>query len=346
MRKSIPFILAYALLCSTVFAQSKKATGPSLKLTGDPKDVTTRTRGGVALIGGGGNVDAAFKWMIERSGGGDVVVIRASGDYLYNDDIGKLGKVNSVETLLIDSREVANNEKVARTIRNAEMLFITGGDQSNYMRFWRNTKTSEAINYLLNVKKVPVGGTSAGCAILGGFYYSGEQGSPAAAATMNPYDSLVTIYNNDFLHPPFLQNIITDQHYVARKRQGRHVTFISRIINDWKVFPKGIAPDERTAVCIDENGNAKVIGEGKAYFLLTDPAHAPEVCKAGQPLQWVAGQQAIKVYEIQGSEAGSGSFSVADFDPAKAKGGKWYWWWVENGKLQQSESSKYVLVIH
>lgn len=346
MTRSIFLAAACSLCIVGSYAQVKKTTGPSLGLTGDPKDVTTPTRGGVALIGGGGNVDGAFKWMIDRSGGGDVVVIRASGDYLYNDDIGKLGKVNSIETLLIDSREVANNEKVAQTIRSAEMLFITGGDQSNYMRFWRNTKTSEAINYLLNKKKVPVGGTSAGCAVLSGFYYSGEIGSATAAVAMDPYDEQVKLYNNDFLQPPFLKNVITDQHYVARNRQGRHVTFISRIITDWKTFPKGIAPDERTAVCIDEQGNAKVIGEGKAYFLLTSPAAPPEVCTAEKPLQWVAGKKAVKVYEIQGSPNGNGYFSVADFDAAKAQGGKWYWWWMENGKLQQSPEDKYVLVIH
>ena len=228
MRKYFFQVAAGILAACTVHAQTKNPINASLRLSGDPKDVATSTRGGVALIGGGGNVDGAFKWMIDRSGGGDVVVIRASGDYLYNDDISKLGKVNSVETLLINSREAANDEKVATTIRNAEMLFITGGDQSNYMNFWRNTKTSEAINYLLNQKKVPVGGTSAGCAILSGFYYSGETGSATAAAAMDPYDRLVTIYNNDFLQPPFLKNIITDQHYVARKRQARHVTFMSR----------------------------------------------------------------------------------------------------------------------
>jgi L-asparaginase / beta-aspartyl-peptidase len=330
------------LAACNVYAQSN----PSLKLTGDPADVIAATKGGVALIGGGGNVDGAFKWMIDRSGGGDVVVIRASGDYLYNDDIAKLGKVNSVETLLINSREVANDEKVAATIRNAEMLFITGGDQSNYMNFWRNTRTSEAINYLLNEKKVPVGGTSAGCAVLSGFYYSGETGSATAEILNDPFDKNVTLYNNDFLQPPYLKNVLTDQHYTQRRRQGRHVTFLSRVINDWKTFPKGIAPDERTAVCIDDNGNAQVIGEGKAYFLITDPATTPERVKAGESLQWKADQKAIRVYEIQGSATGAGHFSVADFDAAKAKGGTWYWWWVDKGVWQQSPLDKYVIVVH
>ena len=307
----------------------------SLGFTGDTADVTPKTRGGVALVGGGGDVPGAFRWMINRSGGGNVVVIRASSNYLYNNTIDSLGKVSSVETLLINSRELANNPEVARVIRNAEMLFISGGDQSNYMNFWRGTKTAEAINYLLNEKKVPVGGTSAGCAVLTGMYYSGEAGSATAKALLDPYDSLVTLYNNDFLQPPFLHNVISDQHYVARKRQGRHMAFLARIITDWKVFPKGIAPDERTAVCIDEKGNAQVFGEGKAYFLATNAKHAPEQCAPGKPVEWSGNGEAVSVYELRGAENGNGHFSVADFNPAKAKGGKWYFWWVENGILKE-----------
>ena len=334
------------LVAGGLEAQTNYRRLASLGITGDTTDVTTPTRGGVALIGGGGDVEGAFKWMIDRSGGGNVVVIRASDNYLYNETINKLGKVRSVETLLINSREVADDEGVARVIRNAEMLFITGGDQSNYMRYWRGTKTAAAINYLLNVKKAPVGGTSAGTAILTGFYYSGEGGSATSAILQNPYDSIVKLYNNDFLKAPYLSSVLSDMHFLKRKREGRHVAFLSRIITDWKVFPRGIAMDEKTAVCIDEKGNAQVFGASKAFFLQTDAAKAPEGCRAGQPLQWDAGHQAIRVYTIQGTETGNGSFSVSDFKAGKAKGGEWSWWWVENGVLNRSRTGDYVLVIH
>ncbi len=325
------------LLPAAMQAQTNYRRMASLGITGDTTDVKTVTRGGVALIGGGGDVEGAFKWMIDRSGGGNVVVIRASENYLYNETINKLGKVQSIETLLINSREVANDEEVATVIRNAEMLFITGGDQSNYMRYWRGTRTGDAINYLLNVKKVPVGGTSAGTAILTGFYYSGEGGSATSEILQNPYDSIVKLYNNDFLKAPYLSQVLSDMHFLKRKRAGRHVAFLSRIITDWKVFPRGIAMDEKTAVCIDEKGNAKVFGVSKAFFLSTDAKRPPEKCQAGQPLQWDAGHQAIKVYEIQGSETGNGNFSVSDFKAGKARGGEWSWWWVENGELKFSK---------
>ncbi|KAA2240729.1 cyanophycinase [Chitinophaga agrisoli] len=310
----------------------------SIGIIGDTADVQTTTHGGVALIGGGGNVDGAFRWMIGRSGGGNVVVLTASGTSDYNADINALGKVSSVETLNITTRELADNDTVADIIRKAEMLFIAGGDQSRYMNQWKGTKTNAAINYLLREKKVPVGGTSAGCAILSGMYYSGEGGSATSDVVLaNPYDSLVTVYNNDFLQAPYLQQVISDQHYLKRKREGRHVTFMSRIIKDWHIYPKGIAVDERTAVCIDDKGNAKVFGVSKAYFISTDKSKAPERCEQGQPLEWNDNGQALKVYEIPASADGNGRFRVADFDPAQASGGAWYWWYVQNGQLNKKE---------
>src|SRR5690606_41635423 len=90
-----------------------------------------------------------------RSGGGDVVIIRASGTDAYNAYVNKLGKVNSVETLKIDSRKLADDERVARIIRNAEMLFIAGGDQADYVGYGKDAKTMQAIDYLLTEKKVP-----------------------------------------------------------------------------------------------------------------------------------------------------------------------------------------------
>src|SRR5690606_20531535 len=143
-----------------------------------------------------------------------------------------------------NSRALADNEQVASMIRNAEMLFIAGGDQSNYMKYWKNTKTMDAINYLLNVKKAPVGGTSAGCAILGELYYSGENGSVVSdEALSNPYHPNVTLYANDFLKAPFMKEVLTDQHYVARSRQGRHLAFLARMLKDKGIEAKGIAAD-------------------------------------------------------------------------------------------------------
>ncbi len=307
----------------------------SLGRIGSGTDAEVETRSGLVIMGGGTDVDAAFKWMIDRSEGGDVVVIRASGTDAYNPYIYDLGTVNSVETLLIDSRAAANDERVVQTLKNAEALFIAGGDQSQYMEFWRGTQTEEALNYLLNEKKVPVGGTSAGAAILGGLYYSGENGSiTSEAALSDPYNNRITLYAHDFLQAPFMADVVADQHFSQRERLGRLVAFLARYLNQNNEEARGIGVDERTAVCIDDQGVAQVFGANAAYFIETKKAKQPEVLAPGQNLEWNQNERALSVYRITGSEAGSGTFNVQSFQFSEADGGVPLWWWVENGKLK------------
>lgn len=323
-----------------VVTPSAKRPG-SIGIVGDSSNVVKSVTAGMVLMGGGTDVEAAFKWMIDRSGGGDVVILRATGTDAYNLFVNGLGTVNSVETLLINSRELANDDIVAYIIRNAEMVFIAGGDQSDYMNYWRGTKVEKALNYLLTEKKAPVGGTSAGCAILGGFYYSGENGSVTSAnALQNPFENTITLYNNDFLKAPFLEHVITDQHYLTREREGRSMVFLGRILKDWSIAAKAIAVDERTAVCIDATGNAKVFGDysatrpySYAYFLNPAITKKPETLNANTKVTWNYGEQAVAVYEIAASVTGGGSFNVTNFNFASATGGKSYWWSINNGVL-------------
>ena len=276
-------------------------------------------------MGGSTDVDEAMRWMLSRAGGGDVVIIRASGSTGYNNYLYTLGaKVNSVETLLINSRDLANNPEVERRVRNAEMLFIAGGDQAMYVNFWRNTRLHEALNYLANVKKIPIGGTSAGCAILGRLYYSALQGTiRSEEALANPFDNRITIGRNDFLTTPFLANTITDTHYDNPERLGRHITFLARIVRDsTPTAPaQGIGVQERTAVAIDAVGKATVFGQGQAYFLWQNGLTSmPEECAAGKPLVWSRNNQAVRSYVIQGSSQGAGAFDLTNWSSAQSGG--------------------------
>ncbi len=80
-------LTATAILLNACHMKSASTEVPgrpgSIGIIGDTADVTTPVKGGVALIGGGGNVDGAFQWMMDRSGGGDVVVLTASGNGSY-----------------------------------------------------------------------------------------------------------------------------------------------------------------------------------------------------------------------------------------------------------------------
>ncbi len=272
-----------------------KPISVSIGLTGDAADVKTTTQFGVVLMGGSTDVDEAIQWMISKSGGGDFVIIRASGSTGYNEYIKGLGNLNSVETLLIDSKEKANLSETRDKIRNAEALFIAGGDQGDYVKFWTDTEVSTAIQYLIDTKKVPIGGTSAGCAVLSEYVFDARNGGVVSEeALANPYNALVSI-GKSFIYIPVLKNVIADQHYSQRARQGRHVVFLAKAIKDFNlVSPLGIGVDEKTAVLVEENGNTKIVGANNAYFLQSNGL--PEQCEPNKKLVWDQQGKAIKVY--------------------------------------------------
>jgi cyanophycinase len=269
---------------------------------GSAADVTTATTGGTVLMGGSTDVDAAFQWMCGRSGGGDFLVIRATGTDAYNPYIQELcpGE-NSVATLIIPNRTMASDPFVVATIQSAEALWIAGGDQSNYINDWMGTPVQDAVNALIT-RGVPVGGTSAGMNVLTEFVYSAlaSQGVTSSQALADPFTRYISL-DRDFADVAALQGIIGDPHFSARDRMGRDLAFMCRIyVNGWSARPRDIAVDERTALLVDPRGTATVVGTGSVYFM--EAPGAPEVCQPKTPLTY----QNISVYRIESD----GSFDL------------------------------------
>jgi cyanophycinase len=255
---------------------------------GNRQDIQTRAEPGIAMMGGGTDLDEAFRWLCAKANGGDFLILRARGSADYNPYVAGLCKTNSVATLIIRSRKVSQNSRVARIIAQAEAIFIAGGDQSRYVNFWKGTPVEDAINAHVAAGK-PIGGTSAGLAVLGEFAYGCLEDKPDDAdltsreVLADAYIKRVTVVR-DFLKVPGLENILTDSHFAKRDRMGRSLGFLARVVQDgWSKAPREIAIDERSALLVEASGRAKVVGTGLGvYFLqVTD---SPEVCKPGQPL--------------------------------------------------------------
>lgn len=250
----------------------------------------------LVLMGGGLDVDSAFKAMISKAAVGgskvDVVVIRVSGadgynDYLYNQlYIGEGNPVDSVETLLIKSRTAADDPTVNAIVAKADVLFIAGGDQWDYIKLWKGSQLDTTLQGMKS-RKVPMGGTSAGLAVLGDFDFSAQNGTITSdQALANPYDRRETIDAGFITGLMGLANTITDSHLVTRDRMGRLMSFLARIVQDsgWSASPakaRGIGLDENTALVVD-NGIAAVHGGGTAYFV--QPQLAADVIQAKKPL--------------------------------------------------------------
>lgn len=325
---------------SYIFGGLLRAQTYQSYFTGDKADVGSSCSGGLVLMGGATENDNAMRWFLRQCQGGDVVVLRASGSDGYNQylfsDLGV--SVNSVETIVTPDKAAANDPYVAQQVRNAEGLWIAGGDQANYVHFWKDGPVADALNYLLTEKRAVVGGTSAGMAILGDAYFAALNGSiTSQEALANPYSNKMSIEGGDFLRAPFLRNTITDTHYGARNRQGRHLAFMARVAADYGVISKGIACDEYTAVCVDSSGLARVFGrypesEHFAYFLQTNCENdfvGPETCVNSKPLHWYRNKAAVRVLKLPGQQDGAMTFDLRDW--TSANGGVWENWWADQG---------------
>jgi cyanophycinase len=255
---------------------------------GNKKDSNATPKFGIAMMGGGEDLDEAFKFLCEKASGGDLVVLRSRGDDAYNPYINGLCKLNSVSTLIIETRKAAQYPEVADIIRRAQAVFIAGGDQARYTNFWKGTAVLQAINENI-AKGKPIGGTSAGLAVLGQFVYSADKDAPDDADLAsqdvlgNPYATRVALVK-DFIKIPILENLITDSHFAKRDRMGRTLVFLARIMQDgWSKDPREIAIDEQSAVLVEPDGKARVVGPGRGAFFLK-PTDPPEVCKDKTPL--------------------------------------------------------------
>ena len=248
---------------------------------GAPSNATVQPRPGFALMGGGIDLDEAFQFLCDRASGGDFLILRATGDDAYNSYLSRLCRLNSVATLILPNRAAAADPFVAEAIGHADAIFIAGGDQANYINFWMNTPVQAALNEAIH-RGVPIGGTSAGLAVLGEYVYSAQADKPddpnldGKTALADPFGPRINL-TRGFLDIPALEGIITDTHFSRRDRMGRLLVFLARLKEpEGKPLPppglkiRGIGVDERTAVLLEPDGRGHVVGDGRVYFIDTD----------------------------------------------------------------------------
>jgi cyanophycinase-like exopeptidase len=252
---------------------------------------------GLALEGGGTDIDLLYQWMAARADGvdatvssnnlelpdharpqaGNFLVLGTTKDNSYDSYIYGLAQadgipLNSVATLDIPSTEAANDPFVAQTIAKASAIFIMGGDQSTYVNDWQNTPVQTALDQAA-ARGVPIGGTSAGDNVLGQYIYSAENTSGAVSSDVlaNPYSSEISLDKNFLSVPaqaalPYLKNTITDPHFYERDRMGRTVTFLARLVEDPQWSPPS-PPGGRTPL-----PGTMAIGIDQSTALLIDTA--------------------------------------------------------------------------
>ncbi len=335
----IPALLTAALL---------QGQGYTSWFLGNGQDAAVSALGGVCLMGGATEHDEAMRWFLRRANGGDVLVLRASGSDGYQSYFhSELGvPVNSVETIRFDQASAANVAYVHERIQRAEAIWFAGGDQWNYVNYWRGTAIDSLINRGIEDRNMAIGGTSAGMAILGGHYFSAQNGTiTSAAALANPFAANLTVSNTPFLRVPYLASVVTDSHYDSPDRRGRHLVFIARASADSDTEVSGIACNEYVAVCVDTTGIAQVYGEWPAYeeyaFFIQGNClfpEGPESLQPGVPLTWFRNGAAVKACRVPGTMQGIYTFDLNDW--RTTNGGEWQDWSAQQGVFASANGTQ------
>lgn len=286
-------------------------------LSGTPQPAGGYGQGGAVLMGGGTDVDEAFRFMHEQGGGGDILILRASGADGYNDYLMDLVHPTSVESVVFHDREAAFAPEIAAKIDGAEAIFMAGGDQSKYLSYWRDTPVQAALQRAI-LRGVPLGGTSAGLAVLGDRIFAAHQGGYESEFVLaDPTSPKITV-EHAFVELPFMHQTFTDTHFSQRDRMGRLCGFLARVNQDpnWEVT-RGLGVDEQTAVLVKADGQARVVGKNSAYFVT--PGGPAETYEAGKPLTYrdlqvlrVGAGQEIDLRSWSGPEAQTSVLNVVD----------------------------------
>lgn len=337
------FILPFAFIMLRSFVMSQDYT---YFCNGDTTDVTVLGTGGVCLMGGATENDNAMLWFLNKAENGNVLVLRASGsngyqDYLYN----QLGvSLSSVETIVMNNATCGSDPFVLDRISKADAIWFAGGDQFLYKDYLKGTAAEDLLNAHINIENQVIGGTSAGMAIQGEYYFDAENGTISSQTALNnPFDQNLTL-DTDFIENDYLDNLITDTHFDNPDRKGRLATFLARLVSENQERFFAIACEEYTAVCIENNGVAHVYGEhpqydDKVYFIQSncEGIGYPEIIQLGVPLTFNNNQRAFHVLEMEATPTGLNTFDLNDW--ISHTGGNWKNWYVINGELFETSGS-------
>lgn len=225
-----------AMMGSCVDPVTDEPSPYTLYRTGPSVDVEAATQPAVCMMGGGPEVDEAMRWFLRRAGGGDILVMRASGSDGYNTYLyEELGvEVHSVTTIVV--HQPGEHLTLLDLIDRAEAIWFAGGNQQRYLELWKGNRVEAALQAAIK-RGVPIGGTSAGMAILGEFIWDGES------------------IQTDFLAVPHMDGVITETHYDERARESRFRAMLE------ETGSRGIAGDEEAALCYGSEAKASVFAD-------------------------------------------------------------------------------------
>lgn len=218
-------------------------------------------RGDLFIIGGGDRPEGMIRKLVEISGvdsAGYIVILPMSSSvpdtsaYYATMQFRDVG-INRISTFNMRGSEDMT-DPVLDSVRNASMIYITGGNQNRFMEISREQPLEQAIRRAYR-KGATIAGTSAGAAVMSELMITGdERKHPEYTGNFRTIEA-----NNIILEPGLglFPEAIIDQHFIQRMRMNRLIS--ACLENPGKV---GIGIDEATAIHVRKD-KARVYGRSQ-----------------------------------------------------------------------------------
>ena len=222
-------------------------------------------KGKLIIIGGGSRPDAMVERIISesklREGGYAIIFGMSSEDpdsavYYASQQFLNKGLKNIYGLNFVKDEKFLPSK--IDSIKNARLIYISGGDQNRFMNVVLGTDIEKAIQQAYQNGTI-VSGTSAGAAVMSKVMITGnELKHPEYSSTFRNIEA-ENIETKQGLG--LIQGAIIDQHFIRRSRHNR---LISAIIE----FPDmmGIGIDEATAIVVSGK-SIEVIGDSQVVVI-------------------------------------------------------------------------------
>lgn len=218
-------------------------------------------KGKLFIIGGGDRSDDLMKQVLDAAELGKkdyIVVLPMSSEEPDSSFIffkTQMVKLTSNPIVMLNfNKETAQNKTLTDSVQKAKLIFISGGDQTRFMKVVHNTPIKTAILKAYENGST-ISGTSAGAAVMSEKMITGNQ------KLQKEYTGTFSVIKYDNLETSeglgLLKTVVIDQHFLKRNRYNR---LLSALIE----FPDltGIGIDEATAIIV-RNNKVEVAGESE-----------------------------------------------------------------------------------
>lgn len=226
--------------------------------------------GSLFIIGGGERPKALMQELVKTAalGSADYIVVLTMSSGVPDEAYAAVRKdfmelsSNPVTAFHFARKDADERTDWIDSVRNARLIYVTGGDQNKFMDVVRGTALYAAMHEAYN-QGATVSGTSAGAAIMSRVMITGAK-TPESRGDDFRYVQSGAVVTAEGMG--FLTSAVIDQHFIRRSRYNR---LLGVFADHPHMMMIGI--DESTALVVNGR-SARVVGENQVV-VISQPRH-------------------------------------------------------------------------